>query len=720
MTEGPESRLLVEISALRQRLAALEAGSSLPVGDVLRDAAEALWESAEHFRATFEQAAVGIAHIAPDGRFLRVNRKLCDIIGHAPDELSALSVQDITHPGDLDADLDHARRMLAGEIATYSLEKRYFHRGGGGVWVNLTVSLARESDGRPKYFIAVVEDITARKQAETLSHLDESRLNSLLALSERASELAEQDIVILALEEAVRLTRSRIGYFHFVNDDQKTLNLFAWSRETLKTCTAAPENHYPLTTAGVWADCARLRRPVIHNDYQNLPDKRGYPKGHSHLIRHMSVPVIEQDKVRLIIGVGNKPDDYDEADARQLLLVAGDVWKIVCRRRAEARILRLNRFYATLSQTNKALIRIQDRAQLFRELHRIASECELFAAVWIGLLDPATGKLKVVAGDSEPAFGLRVADLPCLQRAMSGCCVIDSAMQCGAAVVCNDLADESTRRECREAARLAGIRACVALPIREQGQSTGVFMAYSAETEFFDSALVNLLREMVDDISFGLDTLRAEQRVQDSFRRLERAMLGTIEAVTLMSELRDPYTAGHEHRVGELAAALGAELGLGEETIKGLGIIGRVHDIGKITIPAEILSKPGRLSPLEFEMIKTHVRQGYEILRHADFPWPVAEAILQHHERLDGSGYPQGLRGEQIGLEARIVAVADVVEAMASHRPYRPGRGVEAALAEIDRFSGVRYDPAVAAACLRLFRERDYTLLPHHTGYPAG
>ena len=203
---------------------------------------------------------------------------------------------------------------------------------------------------------------------------------------------------------------------------------------------------------------------------------------------------------------------------------------------------------------------------------------------------------------------------------------------------------------------------------------------------------------------------KAQAEIDRYVGRLEHAMQSTLTAVSLMVELRDPYTAGHERRVGELAAAIGAEMGLPEDMIKGLRLAGYVHDIGKISVPAEILSKPSRLTPMEFELIKGHSQSGHDVLKGVDFPWPLAEVILQHHERLDGSGYPRQLKGEEILLEARIMAVADVVEAMSSHRPYRPGLGPDAALEEISRNSGRFYDPQVAAACLRLFREKAYTL----------
>jgi PAS domain S-box-containing protein len=201
---------------------------------------------------------------------------------------------------------------------------------------------------------------------------------------------------------------------------------------------------------------------------------------------------------------------------------------------------------------------------------------------------------------------------------------------------------------------------------------------------------------------------RIERRELDHLRRAEEAMLGTITIVSRMIELRDPYTAGHERRVAEISVAIGEELGLDTVTIEGLRLGASIHDIGKIAIPADILSKPGKLSAIEYEYVKHHAAAGYQLLAGVTFPWPLADIVHQHHERIDGSGYPQGLTGDSILLEARILAVADTVEAMASHRPYRPSRGIEAALEEIERQAGIKYDPEVARVCLRLFREKDF------------
>jgi putative nucleotidyltransferase with HDIG domain len=189
---------------------------------------------------------------------------------------------------------------------------------------------------------------------------------------------------------------------------------------------------------------------------------------------------------------------------------------------------------------------------------------------------------------------------------------------------------------------------------------------------------------------------------------LHAALNQTVTVIRAMGEMRDPYTAEHERRVGDLAAAIGTELGLDERRQEGLRIAGYLHDIGKIAIPMDILSKPGRLSAAEFELIKEHAAKGHEILSKADFPWPVALVAMQHHERMDGSGYPQGIKGEQISLKARIVAIADVVESMSAHRPYRAAHGIKKALAEIERGKGSAFDADAVDACLRVVRRKGY------------
>jgi len=216
-------------------------------------------------------------------------------------------------------------------------------------------------------------------------------------------------------------------------------------------------------------------------------------------------------------------------------------------------------------------------------------------------------------------------------------------------------------------------------------------------------ARVTAVRDLTERIG-------AEQKLQNTLASLRKAVSATVQVLVTAVETRDPYTAGHQNRSAALAHAIATEMGLSQDKIDGIGMAGSIHDIGKLSIPAEILSKPTNLTEIEFPLIKEHAKKGYEMLKDVESPWPLAEMVYQHHERMDGSGYPRGLKGEEILIESRILAVADVVESMASHRPYRPALGLDAALEEIENNKGTLYDADAVDACLRLFREKGYQL----------
>ena len=252
--------------------------------------------------------------------------------------------------------------------------------------------------------------------------------------------------------------------------------------------------------------------------------------------------------------------------------------------------------------------------------------------------------------------------------------------------------------------------------LRERGSWIGELVAKKKDGSLFD---VQLSASMITDKvgkpicmmgSFVDITERkkAQEKLQRSLKKLRRALGATIQAMALTVEMRDAYTAGHQRRVTDLARAIATEMQLSEHHIDGIRMAGTIHDIGKIGVPAEILNKPIRLTDIEFNLIKIHPLVGYNILKQIKFPWPVAKMILQHHERMNGSGYPHGLSGDVILLQARILGVADVVEAMASRRPYRPALGIDKALEEISQNRSVLYDPEVVDTCLKLFTERGF------------
>ncbi len=226
-------------------------------------------------------------------------------------------------------------------------------------------------------------------------------------------------------------------------------------------------------------------------------------------------------------------------------------------------------------------------------------------------------------------------------------------------------------------------------------------------TPFRTQAGQGIYLHMVFDIT---DKKTSQEQLQKTLAKLRSALGGIIAVIQEVVEKRDPSTAGHQRRVADLARSMAKDMGLSEEQVDVIRLAAIIHDLGKISIPSEILAKPGKLTDSEFDFIKLHSKSGYDILSAVELPWPIADIILQHHERLDGSGYPQGLKGEDILLEARILAVADVVEAMASHRPYRAALGIDEALEEISSKKGTLYDPGAVDACLNLFRQKGYRL----------
>lgn len=240
-------------------------------------------------------------------------------------------------------------------------------------------------------------------------------------------------------------------------------------------------------------------------------------------------------------------------------------------------------------------------------------------------------------------------------------------------------------------------RSILCVPLQSKGQRVGVVEVLNKKTSTgFDDYDLELLTLFANHVAIALENAK-------SYQGIEEIMEQVVTTLSLTTEIRDPYTAGHQRRVAELAVAIARDMGFSDDFLKCLRITGLLHDIGKIIVPAEILSKPGKLSYLEMGLIKTHSQAGCDILKGVKFPWDIATIVLQHHEHLDGSGYPAGLRGEEIMIEARVLAVADAVEAMVSHRPYRAGLGLERALEEISKQRGIRYEAEVVDACLRVF-----------------
>jgi hypothetical protein len=386
-------------------------------------------------------------------------------------------------------------------------------------------------------------------------------------------------------------------------------------------------------------------------------------------------------------------------------------------RKAEDALQHANRALKTLSAGNKTLLHAREERALLEAMCRAAVEKGGYLLAWVGYVqaDAARSIKPEVWYAVQPGYVeslLATWQDIALNNGPSG-----ATVRSGQPTICQDIATEPLFAPWRDVAMQYGYRASISLPLHDNGATFATLALYTDTRDAFTENEIALLSEMSEDLSFGIRNLRmraerdqALQEKQHFLEAIQQGLQDTVQAIAATVEMRDPYTAGHQRRVADLSAAIAGEMGLPHEEIFAIHLAGVVHDLGKISIPAEILSKPARLSEIEYSFIKTHPQSGYDILKDIDFKWPVAEMVLQHHERMDGSGYPQGLKGDDIILGARILAVADVIEAMASHRPYRAGLGIEAALQEIREHRGVSYDADVADAALRLFSENRYQL----------
>lgn len=380
------------------------------------------------------------------------------------------------------------------------------------------------------------------------------------------------------------------------------------------------------------------------------------------------------------------------------------------RRHAEQIQLRLNRALQLLSKCNTALVHATDEAGLLDAICQLIVEVGGYRMAWIGYAEHDEGKqVRPVAQHGVENGYLSKARITWADTE-TGRGPTGTAIREGSTQVNQSFLSNPRTAAWRGAALQQGYQSSIALPLQGEKATLGALSIYAVEPDAFSEDEVQLLEELAADLAFGIAVLRTRNERNRMQEALRKSLESTIQAVAATVEMRDPYTAGHQRRVSQLAQAIAQEMHLPDDHIYALGLAASIHDLGKIRTPAELLSKPGRLTPLEFGIIKKHPQTGYDILKGIAFPWPIADWIRQHHERLDGSGYPQGLKGSEILLEARILAVADVLESMSSHRPYRPGFGLDAALEEITRHRGITYDAAVVDACLRLFRERRYTM----------
>ena len=479
--------------------------------------------------------------------------------------------------------------------------------------------------------------------------------------------------------------------------------------------------------ASLFGTIVAARAPIINLENINL-----HKSGHRVVLETNGVPVIDREGN----FCGYRGIDRDittrkqteakilaaQAELQELLAAANQSRRTMLsviedQKRAEAAMAHANRALAALSAVNRTLVRAASEEQLLQSICQAIVEQRGYRLAWVGYVQhDASQSIQFMAraGHDEGYLDALQITWAETERGMgpSG-----RAVRSGTTQLCQDMAHDLQFSPWRDAALKRGYAASIALPLMDENDNKvfGILNVYAEEVNAFSPSEVNLLEEMAGDLAFGVHTLHTRHerdlslvKNQEQLVQLQDNLEDTVRAIATIVEMRDPYTAGHQLRVADLAAAIAKQMGLPEEQIHAIHLAGVVHDLGKIQIPAEILSKPGKINDIEYSLIKMHPQASYDILKGIDFPWPIAQMVLQHHERINGSGYPQGLKDDAILLEARILSVADVVEAISAHRPYRPGLGIEAALAEISKQRGTHFDPLVVDACVALIREHSY------------
>ncbi|MBZ0096461.1 MAG: PAS domain S-box protein [Sulfuricella sp.] len=624
--------------------------------------------SEARFRAMVETTSDWIWEADENDVYTYASPKVQDLLGYAPEEVVGRTPFDLMPA-------EEAQRVagLFGEIVRNRqpfelLENANLHRDGRVVILESSGVPVFDRSGDFRGYRGIDRDITERKRAEAKIQLFRNLLDH------------SSDGIFI-----VNPATSR-----FLDVNEAACRDLLYARDEL------------------------LQRGVV--DIQTtLPDAAAW-QAHVQELRAQGKALLEFDALRKDGSRFPVEASIEYVTIENQAYIIAVVRNITERKQAERALRRLNRALKTLSACNEVLVRATDETQLLNAMCKQIVETGRYRMAWVGLVE-RDGEHRIrraaQAGCTAGFLDTHLAQV----KGEGDWCPTIRAVRTGTVQIVEDISADSTFPHWREEVLRLGVLSCLALPLLQDSQVLGSLTLYSAEAATFSKDELDLLLELAADTSFGISTLRMRKERDHyqlehlkSAERLKEALIGTIRAIALTVEKRDPYTAGHQSRVADLAAAIAGELGLDADHIEGMKLGAMIHDIGKIYVPAEILNRPGRLSVHEFGMIKTHPEVGYDIIKDVKFPWPVALMVLQHHERMDGSGYPKGLKGEEIILEARILAVADVVEAITAHRPYRPALGFDVALAEIEAKRGQLYDPNVVDACLRLFREKGYTL----------
>ena len=721
-------------------------------------AEEALRQREEQLARAVEGSGVGLWDWYPQTGEETFNERWAEIVGYTLAELAPTSIETwrgLCQPDDLRRADELLEEHFSGHSPLYECETRMRHKDGRWVWVLDRGKVSEwDRDGRPRRMIGTALDVTARKQAEHQLYGRAKELQALYGLAEIVErqgltldelyqeltdilpaswqyprvacartvigdrELRTKDFTESAWMQSAPVTvkgsvvgRLEVGYREempnedegpFLKEERQLIDALA---ERLGRITESRQAEEALRQATDRLSLATRAGGVGVWDYDPVNDTLTWDE---QMFRLYGITQEQFSGAYEAWQAGLHPEDRERGDAEIQAALRGEK-----EFDTEFRVLRPD---GTVRDIHALALVQRDASGRathligtnwdITEAKRLAEELRSSEANFRTLFETVDDIIVVATPDGRIVYAN-----PALSAKLGYTATEVKALH----VLDLNPGDRRAEAEAILAAMFKGERDSCSLELQSKSGAQ-----FPAETRIWfgrwDGA--ECIFGVSKDITREQEALlyaqaqaelkerrQAEEALARSSAQLREQLLDTVKAMGAIISLRDPYTAAHERRVTELATAIALELGLGEEAREGLAFAGEVHDIGKVGVPAEILSKPAALSDLEFSLIKQHPQAGRELLRAIRFRQPVAEIVGQHHERLDGSGYPEGLKGEEILPEARILAVADVVEAMASHRPYRPSLGLEAALAEVHAGAGRRYDAAAVAACERVFAQ---------------
>lgn len=711
-----------------------------------KQAEEALRESEEKYRALVETAAEAI-FIAQDGMIRFCNKSFSDISGYESADLANMAFSDFVHPDDRQMVFDRYIQRLEGNDVPSRYRFRFVDARGNTRWADMSVALI-SWEGKPAS-LCLAADITELKQAEEAlkrseekyRHLFERALEGILVARGETLEFVNP-----ALERILGYPLEKITsgpFINFIHPDDRAMVLERHLRRmrdesvetgydfrviasdgTVKWLTI---NSQVIDWEGTQANLSFLtditdRKRAEEREKEtlallrmagdkaklggwsaNLEDNlviwsdevaaiHEMPAGYSPLVEQgisFYTPEWRERITKVFTDCAQKGIPYDEE--MEIITAGGKrIWvKTIGEpvKNDAGKIIKVQGAFQDITERKQTEVLLQESEGFLQKIFDILPVGLWFADKKGKLLRGNPAGMKIWGAEPQVApaeYGaFKARRLPSGEEISPDDWALAHTIKNGTTIV-----DEL-------------------LEIDAFDGKKKIILNYTApvmdDCEEIKGAIV-----VNQDIT---ELKQAEKNLLDTLESLRKAFATTIQVMVSAVESRDPYTSGHQTRSADLARAIATEMGLPPEKIDGIRMAGSIHDIGKLSIPAEILSKPTKLTNIEFSLIKEHSLKGYEMLKDVESPWPLAEIVYQHHERMDGSGYPRQLKGDEILIEARILAVADVVEAMASHRPYRPGLGIDAALNEIEKNRGIFYDKAVADTCLRLFRKKGFQLV---------